>query len=746
MIGVIRKHAAADDFEVKLANVADAEITQRLPSLNEYKVGFQLIERNDEGTRGMGVMVYKLGEQWIYVPAFFLNGRIRGYDMMYLPDKSQFVPAKDTWVSYVRQNRTPLLGGKSGDLQKSKPKRADAVSLRRDNKSNSIMFKSASLIEKEDLEASLDDMTTVVNDYDIDRFDLVKWIPRLGKEATIRFLSTLNTNPDFANAILKHYKPEDIRKIAAPSMDQTPAADGSEVQDGTYPLKVEGTVDQNDLQVITLQDTKSVEKLDSKAKEVVLRDGLYVVDNRKNTSTVFVDQQASGSLTSPMKSGYYEILLADGSFRKCYVIVSPKKKDSWKLGGSRYGSCSEDKNNNQGPDTNSKDVEAFSYIVVDLNKPKRAHCCDQPILCRNLESREATDIKGIGIKPTSLMSKFRTSEKKTDSGEPMEVGADYSFTGDCVAIDTKGNYETFSISGGQVLGNKVAGARLPDDTGDDYCDVEGVVELTGKQGQVYRKGSHLYIPEGARIVSLNRWGGDMAVGDIETIKHKIIKTAGWRSLTLHTDGISYSIDGMFGVQRGLTKNAALLELIKQHVIGAADARSMISKGASMQRPTRETFLVKYAAPSWPDSYDEEPSVGFDEVVPTTEEETMDPQDASMGNDETTKIIDASEKGVKDVMDVSVLKALASNGSPSRMVDDYLQDLMLAMDRIGRILFMFYWHYNQFKEQYGHEKMSELEDSLRDNFQNLSELTLFLHNTSGIEDQNLFADELTENFA
>ena len=744
MIGVIRKHAAADDFEVKLANVADAEITQRLPSLNEYKVGFQLIERNDEGTRGMGVMVYKLGEQWVYVPAFFLNGRIRGYDLMYLPDKSQFVPAKDTWVSYVRQNRTALLGDKSGDLQKSKPKRADAVSLRRDNKSHSIMFKSASLIEKDDLEASLDDMTTVVNDYDINRFDLRTWIPRLGKEATVRFLRTLNTNADFANAILKFYTPEDIRKIAAPALDETPAADGTEVQDGTYPLKVEAVTEQSDLQVITLEDTKAVEQLDSKAKEVVLRDGLYVVDNRKNTSTVFIDKQSSGSLTTPQKSGYYEILLADGSFRKCYVIVAPQTKDSWKLGRG-YSGCG-GKNNNQGPDTNSKDVEAFSYIVVDLNKPKTAHCCDQPILCRNLESREATDIKGIGIKPTSLMSKFRTSEKQSESDEPVALDTDSTFDGDCVAIDTKGNYETFSVNGGQVLGNKVAGARLPDDTGDNYCDVEGVVELTGKSGQVCRKGSHLYIPEGARIVSLKRWGGEMAVGDLETIKHRIIKAASWRSLTLLTDGISYSIDGMFGKQRGLTKNAALLTLIKQHGIGAADARELLTKEASGSRPCRETFLVKYAAPTWPDSYDEEPSIGFDETVPTIEEDTMDPQDAAMGNDETTNIIDASDKGVKDVMDVSVLKALASNGSPNRMVDDYLQDLMLAMDRIGRILFMFYWHYNQFKEQYGHEKMSELEDSLRDNFQNLSELTLFLHNTSGAEDQNLFADELTENFA
>jgi hypothetical protein len=745
MIGVIRKNATADDFEVKLANVADAEITQRLPSLNEYKVGFQLIERNDEGTRGMGVMVYKMGDQWIYVPAFFLNGRIRGYDLMYLPEKSQFVPAKDTWVSYVRQNRTPLLGNKSGDLAKSKPKRADAVSLRRDQKSNSIMFKSASLIDKENLEADLDEMTTVFNDHDINRFDLRKWIPRLGKEAQVKFMCTLNTNPDFANAILNFYDPEDIRKIAAPMKDETPAFDGSEVQDGTYPLMVNAVHNENDLQIITSQNTDAIEKLDDKAKEVVLRDGLYVVDNRKNTSTVFVDKQAVGSLTTPPKSGYYEVLLADGSFRKCYVIVTPKKKASWKLG---RGINNVDENNNQGPDTNSIDLKTFTYLVIDLNKPKVAHCYDQFMLTRTLEAREATDLSGIGIKPTSLMTKFRDKAKKADSPEIEAIDSESDLNwNECVAIDSHGNYERFCIEGSKVVGNKVAGARLPCDTGDEWRDMQGTVELTGKPGHVCRKGSHLYIPDGARIVSVRTWGGsDMPLGDIETIKHRIIKTAGWRALTILTDGISVSLDGMFGKNRGLTKQAAMIKLVKEHGIGAADARELISKQASVGRPHRETYLVKYAAPAWPDSYDEEPSIGYDESVPTVESETLDPQDASMSEDATTKVIDASEKGVKDVMDVSVLKSLAASGSPNRMVDDYLQDLMLAMDRIGRILFMFYWHYNSFKDQYGHEKMSELEDSLRDNFQNLSDLTLFLHNTSGSEDQNLFADDLTENFA
>ena len=55
---------AEDDFEQKLAQMADAEISQSMPSLTPYKVGFQVIDKNEDETRGAGVMVYKFKEQW----------------------------------------------------------------------------------------------------------------------------------------------------------------------------------------------------------------------------------------------------------------------------------------------------------------------------------------------------------------------------------------------------------------------------------------------------------------------------------------------------------------------------------------------------------------------------------------------------------------------------------------------------------------------------------------------------------
>ncbi len=43
-----------------------------------------------------------------------------------------------------------------------------------------------------------------------------------------------------------------------------------------------------------------------------------------------------------------------------------------------------------------------------------------------------------------------------------------------------------------------------------------------------------------------------------------------------------------------------------------------------------------------------------------------------------------------------------------MVDRYLGDLMKGMDRLGRILFTFYWHGEEFEERYGKQDIPELE--------------------------------------
>jgi hypothetical protein len=77
------------------------------------------------------------------------------------------------------------------------------------------------------------------------------------------------------------------------------------------------------------------------------------------------------------------------------------------------------------------------------------------------------------------------------------------------------------------------------------------------------------------------------------------------------------------------------------------------------------------------------------------------------------------------MDTAVVGGLVKTMDPGAAIDSYISDLMLGLDRVGRILFMYYWHYEKFKERYGQQDMPELEDNLRNVFENMGDLTIFL---------------------
>ena len=92
-------------------------------------------------------------------------------------------------------------------------------------------------------------------------------------------------------------------------------------------------------------------------------------------------------------------------------------------------------------------------------------------------------------------------------------------------------------------------------------------------------------------------------------------------------------------------------------------------------------------------------------------------------------VSASGHGQKDVFDVAVLMGLARSSRVDDKMTDFVKDIILGNDRIGRILFMYYWHFDQFADKYGDEDMVELEDLLRETFKSNGDVVLFLKQKS-----------------
>lgn len=67
----------------------------------EHRLGFEIVFRNDEGDRLVGIFAFRIGKRLIYAPVFFLHGEIKGTDLLYRHDVKKFVPHSKEWIELL---------------------------------------------------------------------------------------------------------------------------------------------------------------------------------------------------------------------------------------------------------------------------------------------------------------------------------------------------------------------------------------------------------------------------------------------------------------------------------------------------------------------------------------------------------------------------------------------------------------------------------------------------------------------
>jgi hypothetical protein len=647
---------AGSTFEMQLAQLADAEISQNAPSLAPYKVGFQLVDKDDDETRGFGVSVYLVeGKQWIFVPVFFLNGRLRGYEMMFVPAQQAMRPNQESWISYVK-SKLPHNLGKSPGKEGAKDRRMDGPGMIRTGNKQSPFVKGASLM----LPDELTDMASY-DGLDIgNAIDLRRWVPKLGKRAAADLVATLTSNPDFANAILRHYTPDELSGMVKQAVEENV------------------TTGVTELQVLT-PDMPDAQKLEDKEKEVLMRDGIFVVDGRKETSTVFKQDSGHRCLATPTKNGPHDVLMSDGSFCRFHVMVLGGEEIKH---GSGYSS-------NKSP----------RLALVPYDNPKIAIRPPKDIMAWPADA-EGAEKPELGMSLGGLRD-------QPEMGQVM-----FFKNGRATVVDyTKGP-------------RTVVGSRV---TINSYHSGYGckslTLEMTGRPGKIYYASGTLFLPEDTRMCRMAKYDEEKhySFGNACTVTRQLLGKGGLKPLKVYSDGTSVTISGSELVKdplkiEVLDKKAAVISLVRKHGIEASVAKAMVKEASGGLRPRAVRYLVKYAQ-----EYPEDLSSIQGKDAPFEE---SDEEVGGLPQEDADKAIKASENGVKDVMNVSVLKSLAMRHKPMDSVDDMVPDLMNAIDKVGRLLFLFYWHNDAFSDRYGKDSMDELEDSLRDLFRQLGDVALF----------------------
>lgn len=90
------------DIEKAFSDQASGFVENKLGPLmkDKHRVGFEIVKKNDENTRMVGVFAFKVSKNLLFAPVFFINGDIKG-PLLYRCDTKTFVPATKDWATYL---------------------------------------------------------------------------------------------------------------------------------------------------------------------------------------------------------------------------------------------------------------------------------------------------------------------------------------------------------------------------------------------------------------------------------------------------------------------------------------------------------------------------------------------------------------------------------------------------------------------------------------------------------------------
>lgn len=90
------------DIEKAVYDQASGFVENKLGPLmrGDHPLGFEIVKKNDDNTRIVGVFAFKIDKTLLFAPVFFINGEIKG-PLLYRCDTKTFVPANREWAEYL---------------------------------------------------------------------------------------------------------------------------------------------------------------------------------------------------------------------------------------------------------------------------------------------------------------------------------------------------------------------------------------------------------------------------------------------------------------------------------------------------------------------------------------------------------------------------------------------------------------------------------------------------------------------
>lgn len=808
-------------FEQAFAALAYTYIKDKAPRLLDFMVGFQLVERNDDNTKAIGIFGFKLDKSWLYGPVFFLNGDLKGHELLYLKEQDRFVPLKENWVNHVLSRKPHVLGravgGNAQALNVQQPdirqlsippynsKYSSAQTL-----PNAVVWPNLArsgwnppsegfrhvyaAMTAGDLSTSFDRALSKYAGFKSEdmlrRFvresvghcklamDICERYPSIGdsfnkfygadffKEALFDLRKQIKTSgglsDDMSKTVAeyhfgggaKHKKKK--RSVLDQDRESTLKVSTHALGGGRYQAKfaagpsVEIKVKDD---VLTTENGEDLSDLTDQEAEAIARDGYLVKDHRagEEVSKAY-NTQVEMQLVNPDGSGMYDILQKPGTFVETIVIANPMS---------------------------ARGRKDFSTVVrlepKDWLNAHRTTLFGKP----NTSSRERYEKWYNGLSDKQSLEEGGVYLVVSENGEgttPFEVEE---------KLSGEGRYKIRSLDYPDrdrptylPSTNPDGGFGSPVLMDSSFCCGPELLYLDDREGRTFRSSQNiLQVPSEHKILTLKKpakWDPDVPhsisddsksedtsfePGNLADLQLEILQKTS--AAKLHVDGLEASVNG--GPLR--PKFAAMCSLIQHHGLRYSEANKLmkLAERANLRgEPFRFRILYGPAyplqkqalspqlmqmigqgpsAPGFPEQESQfdsayggvpsqYPATSFQGVpemsAGNTDQDVYNPMPEYMPDQQAMQQAQqAGQMGQKEVFDSTMISGMLKAVRQDSLVDRYMGDLLKALDRLGRILFMFYWHNDEFSDRYGKADMPELEDTLRNSFEVLGDLVLFL---------------------
>lgn len=817
------------EFEQAFSSLAYSYLRDKAPRLLDNMVGFQLVERNEDNTKAVGVFGINIDKQWLYAPVFFLNGDLKGHELLYVKSNDSFVPLKENWVNYIMSRKPHVLGEgdarKLSDLGGVSP---DIKSLSQPPSIGGAKFAGDKAWVNDALPLLAAFRTKKANSlfrgYDGDK--------ALGEEAVVKSpmaaaLAKHAQNLDFNNVMpssfslikLAHSISEsypaikramqdfygvdcfsrwaadfkkNAEKVASNIIPEKTASDPAPYMPGSLLVptdKPAGPIDHEKsgklrMYVYEHVTLSSGPDLTEDDREKLLNDTVLIKDKRDDgeTSKAY-NEQVEAQLTNPSETALYRVLVKPGEFKKMLIAMHGASN----RGREPMATVVRLEDNGGGDDKawlNAHPTNVFADQVSDREEWKDwfngSDCCDEGDLEEGGEYLAISETGSASV-PFHVQSSYGEGRYRVDFRCHVEWNETRPVT--MPRIDN-----AYTSTGDEP---STYGAML-------YVDKEGKkgTKIRAIAGELRVPGDFKFVklsspqkPEPGEIMPCSSYGSrsDMPpinlgkIDDIQLLFHE--KTS---ALKVYNNGTDVYLTTAVGTNR-FSKKAALFRLVSGYGLREKVAREIIqhserkqqtryrvdfAPGYTVEKAAAPNLSMLAGGPSAPgfEDFGGERTVenyGPNNSVPTqlaSEQEML--IDGMSANNTDPSVYDnfqnyqaedfqtsmaiaqqAGQEGQKEVFDITMVSNMLKSVRQDSLVERYLGSLVEALDSLGRLLMHFYWHQEEFEDRYGKSDLPELEDSIRNAFESLGDITLFLKEKtieSPFDDGDVSLDESARN--